>query len=145
MIRVSLASSKKSSDLQRCMCSKTYCCYDFTSNKIRSSSKCLSKHVLEERGDGSLEENRRVPNEKVTVTSNKRRIRTNNNTVATNNQAGTTRRRLALGLKKNPQKLEAENAWLLWQLRASCKTINSWKHGTTSLCAKLFELILSAP
>ena len=38
-----------------CLCSKIYCCYDVTSNKLKSSSKGLNKRVLEQRGDGRLE------------------------------------------------------------------------------------------
>ena len=29
-----------------CLCSKTYCCYDVTSNKLKFSSKSLNKRVL---------------------------------------------------------------------------------------------------
>ena len=42
------------------LCSKTYCCYDVTSNKLKFSSKGLTKRVLEESGDGPLENYRRV-------------------------------------------------------------------------------------
>ena len=38
-----------------CLCSKTYCCYDVTSNKLKFSCKGLNKCVLEESGDGPLE------------------------------------------------------------------------------------------
>ena len=69
-----------------CLCSKTYCCYDVTSNKLKVSSKSLNKRVLEQSGDGPLEKYRRVLNEKVNVTSNKRRFRTNNHSVATYEQ-----------------------------------------------------------
>ena len=65
------------------LCSKTYCCYDVTSNKPRLSSKGTNKRVLEESGDGPLEKNRRVLNETVNVTSNNRGFRTNNHSVAT--------------------------------------------------------------
>ena len=34
-----------------CLCSKTYCCYDNKSDKIKFSSKCLNKRVLEDSGD----------------------------------------------------------------------------------------------
>ena len=53
-----------------CLCSKTYCCYDVTSNKPKFSSKGLKKRVLKQSGDGPLEKYRRVLNEKVKVTSN---------------------------------------------------------------------------
>ena len=41
-----------------CLCSKTYCCYDVKSNKLRFSSKCLNKRVLEQSGDGRLQKYR---------------------------------------------------------------------------------------
>ena len=69
-----------------CLCSKTYCCYDVTSNKLKISSKSLNKRVLEQSGDGPLEKYRRVLNEKVNVTSNNRGFRTNNHSVATYEQ-----------------------------------------------------------
>ena len=59
-----------------CLCSKTYCCYDATSNKFKFSSEGLNKRVLEQSGDGPLEKHRRVLNEKVNVTSNNRGFRT---------------------------------------------------------------------
>ena len=37
-----------------CLCSKTYCCYDVTSNKPKFSSKDLNKRILEQSGDGPL-------------------------------------------------------------------------------------------
>ena len=37
------------------LCSNTYCCYDITSNELKFSSKGLNKRVLEQRGDGPLE------------------------------------------------------------------------------------------
>ena len=64
------------------LCSKTYCCYDVTSNKLKFSSKGLNKSVLEQSGDGSLEKYRRVSNEKVNVTSNNTGFRTKNHSVA---------------------------------------------------------------
>ena len=66
-----------------CLCSKTYCCYHVTSNKLKFSSKGLNKRVLDQSGDGPLEKYRRVLNEKVNVTSNKRGFRTNNHSVVT--------------------------------------------------------------
>ena len=66
-----------------CLCSKTYCFYDVTSNKPKFSSKGLNKSVLEQTGDGPLEKCRRVLNEKVNVTWNKRGFRTKNHSVAT--------------------------------------------------------------
>ena len=38
-----------------CLCSKTYCCYGVTSNKLKFSNKGLNKRVLEQSGDGALE------------------------------------------------------------------------------------------
>ena len=69
-----------------CLCSKTYCCYDVTSNKIKFSTKSLNKPVLEKSGDGPLEKYRRSLDEKVNVTSNIRGFRTNNHSVATYEQ-----------------------------------------------------------
>ena len=69
-----------------CLCSKTYCCYDLTSNKPIFSSKGLNKRVLEQSGDGPLEKYRRVLNEKVNSTSNHRGFRTNNHSVETYEQ-----------------------------------------------------------
>ena len=69
-----------------CLCSKTYCCYDVTANKIKFSSKGLIKRVLQQSGDGPLEKYRRVLNEKINVNSNNRGFRTNNHSVATYEQ-----------------------------------------------------------
>ena len=69
-----------------CLCSKTYCCYDVTSNKPNISSKGLNQRVLEQSGNGPLEKYRTVLNEKVNVTSNNRGFRTNNHSVATYEQ-----------------------------------------------------------
>ena len=69
-----------------CLCSKTYCCYDVTSNKLNFSSKSLNKRVLEQSGGGPLEKYRIVLKEKVNVTSNNRGFRTNNHSVATYEQ-----------------------------------------------------------
>ena len=69
-----------------CLCNKTYCCYDVTSDKLKMSSKGLNKRVLGQSGYGPLEKYRRVLNEKVNVTSNNRGFRTNNHSVATYEQ-----------------------------------------------------------
>ena len=69
-----------------CQCSKSYWCYDVTSRKFIFSSKGLNKRVLEQSGDGPPEKYRRVLNEKVNVTLNKRGFLTNNHSVATNEQ-----------------------------------------------------------
>ena len=68
------------------LCSKTYCCYDVTSNKPKFSSKGLNKRVMEQSCDGPLEKYQRVLNEKVNVTSNNRGFRKNNHSVATYEQ-----------------------------------------------------------
>ena len=69
-----------------CLCSKTYCCYDVTSKKIKFSSKGLNKRVLEQSSDEPLEKYRRVLNEKLNVISNNRGFRTKNHCVATYEQ-----------------------------------------------------------
>ena len=71
-----------------CLCSKTYCCYDITSNKLKFSIKGLNKRVLEHwnKRDGPLENYRRVLNKTVNVISNNRGFRTNNHSVATYEQ-----------------------------------------------------------
>ena len=69
-----------------CLCSKTYCCHDVTSDKFKFSSGGFSIRVLEQSGDGPLEKYRRVLNEKVNLTSNNRGFRTNNHSVATYEQ-----------------------------------------------------------
>ena len=69
-----------------CLCSKKYCCYYVTSNKLKFSSKGLNKRVLEESGDGPLEKYRRVLNQTVNITSNNRGFRTNNHSVVTYEQ-----------------------------------------------------------
>ena len=69
-----------------CLCSKTYCCYDVTSNKLNFNSKGLNIPVLVQSGDGPLEMYRRVLSVKVNVTSNDRGFRTNNRSVATYEQ-----------------------------------------------------------
>ena len=66
-----------------CLRSRTNCCYDVTSKKLKISSNSLNKRVLEQIGDGPMEKYRRVLNEKVNVTSNKRGFRTNHHSVAT--------------------------------------------------------------
>ena len=55
---------KRSSELSKedcgctkmlCLCSKTYCSYDVTTNKLKFRSKRLKKGVLQQSGDGTLE------------------------------------------------------------------------------------------
>ena len=69
-----------------CLCSKTYCCFDVTSIKLKFSIKGLKKRELEQSGDRPLEKYRSVWNEEVNVTSNNRGFRTNNHSVATYEQ-----------------------------------------------------------
>ena len=69
-----------------CLCSNTYCCYDVTSDKLKFSSKGVNERVLEQSGDGPLEKDRRVLNEKVNVPSNNRGFRTYNHSVASYQQ-----------------------------------------------------------
>ena len=44
-----------------CLSSKTYCCYNVTSYKLKFISKGLSMRVLEQSGDGLLEKIARFP------------------------------------------------------------------------------------
>ena len=69
-----------------CLCGKTYCCYDVTSNKIKISSEGSNKRVLEQSGNGPLEKYRRVLNEKVNVISDNKGFRLNNLSFATYEQ-----------------------------------------------------------
>ena len=69
-----------------CLCSKTYCCYDVTSNKLNFSSQVLIKRVLEQSGDGPWGKYQRILIQKVNVTSNNRGLRANNHSVATYEQ-----------------------------------------------------------
>ena len=69
-----------------CLFSKTYCCYDVTSNKLKFSSKGRNKRALEQSGCGPLEKYRRVFNENINVTSNNRGDCTNKRSVATYEQ-----------------------------------------------------------
>ena len=69
-----------------CLCSKTYCCYDNKSDKMKFSSKGLNKRILEESGDGPMEKNRKVLDEAINLTSANRGFRTINHMVATYGQ-----------------------------------------------------------
>ena len=70
-----------------CLCSKTYCCYDKRTNKHKFSSKGLNKGTLEECGDGGpIAKYRKVLEEAVNITSNKRGFRTIQHSVATYEQ-----------------------------------------------------------
>ena len=69
-----------------CLCSKTCCCCDVASNKLKLSGKGLNKPVLEQSGYRPLQNYRRVWNKKVNATSKNRGFRTNNDSVATYEQ-----------------------------------------------------------
>ena len=88
MIRESLASSKKISDVRRWYYCVVRHSVAMTSPLInfKFSSKGLNKRVLEQSGDGPLEKYRKVLNEKVNVFSNNRKFRTNSHSAATYEQ-----------------------------------------------------------
>ena len=46
MIKYNRVSSKKGLDVQKCLSSKTFCCYDKLTNKYNLSSKGLNKRTL---------------------------------------------------------------------------------------------------
>ena len=66
-----------------CLCSKTYCCYDSLSNKLKFNSKGLNKQISEDSGDGPMPKCRKVLNKTEIVTSTNRGFRTKNHCVAT--------------------------------------------------------------
>ena len=55
-----------------CLCSKTYCCYDSKSDKIKFNSKGLNKRTLEDTGDGPMSKYRQVLIEAVKLKSTNR-------------------------------------------------------------------------
>ena len=61
-----------------CLCSKTDCCYDGTTNKDEFTGKGLNKGVLEQGSDGPLEKDRCVLDENMNIRSTNRSFRTNN-------------------------------------------------------------------
>ena len=69
-----------------CLCSKTYCCFDQCTDKIKFSSKGLNKRPLEESGTGPLEKYRCVLDEKINVHSTIRGFRTIQQSVCTYEQ-----------------------------------------------------------
>ena len=69
-----------------CLWSKTYCCYDFQSNKFKFSSRGLNRRPLEDCGVGHFSRCDKVLEEVVNVTSAKRGFRTIKHAVATNEQ-----------------------------------------------------------
>ena len=66
--------------------SKTYCCYDTPSDKLKLSSKGLHQRLLEQTGDDFLEKYRKVVDERVNITSTNRDFRTIDHTVETYEQ-----------------------------------------------------------
>ena len=72
-----------------CLCDKTYCCYDTTSNKLKFSNKGSNKWVLEQSGDGPLQNPRKVLDVAVNIKSRKRDFRTEDHSVATYEQTKT--------------------------------------------------------
>ena len=75
-----------------CRGSKTYCCYDKASNKVKFSSKGLTERLIEQCSDGPLEKYVKVIDERGNITSTNRVFRTKDYTVPTYDQ---TKRRLS--------------------------------------------------
>ena len=70
-----------------CLCSKTYCCYDKHTNKLKFSSKGLNKRTLEDCCDGGpMSKYPKLLEEFVNVTSTIRGFRTIQHSVATYEQ-----------------------------------------------------------
>ena len=69
-----------------CLCSKTYCCYDYKSDKFIFISKGLNKRVLDDSGYGVMAIHRRVLDEAINLASTNRGLRTINLMVATYEQ-----------------------------------------------------------
>ena len=65
------------------ICSKTYCCYDVASNKLKFSSEDLNKRVLEHNGEGPFDKYYPIMDGKTNITSANGCFCTNNHTVAT--------------------------------------------------------------
>ena len=84
MIKESLNCLRKNFDaLKRCLCSKTYCCWDSLSNKFKFSGKRLNKRPFEDSGDGPIAKYRKVFHGTGNVTSTNRGLHTTNLCVAT--------------------------------------------------------------
>ena len=64
----------------KCLCSKTFCCYDSQSNKCKF--KGLNKRTLEDSGDGHLSKNRKVLESVTLATTSNRGFRTLQRAVA---------------------------------------------------------------
>ena len=69
-----------------CLCNRTSCCSDVTSNQITFSSKGRKKRLLEQSGDGWLGKNHRILQETINSKSTKRVFRTNIHAVASCDQ-----------------------------------------------------------
>ena len=69
-----------------CLCSKTYCCFGQSTDKIKFSSQGLNKRTLEESGVGPLEKYRCVLDEKTNVQSTNRGFRAIQHPVCTYQQ-----------------------------------------------------------
>ena len=66
-----------------CLCSKTYCCYNFVSIKFHSGSKGLKKGTLEDSGVRAMKKYRKALGQTENVTSATRGFRTKKHCVAT--------------------------------------------------------------
>ena len=69
-----------------CLCSKTYCCYDSKSDKIKFNSKGLNKRTLEDTGDGPMSKYRQVLIEAVKLKSTNRGFKASHHLVGTYEQ-----------------------------------------------------------
>ena len=69
-----------------CLCSKTCCWYDTTSNNLKFSNDGLNRRILEQSGDALLEKYRKVLDERVNKTSTNTCFRTKDHAVATYEQ-----------------------------------------------------------
>ena len=65
------------------MCSKTYCCYDSKSDKIKFSNKGLNKRTLEDNGYEPMTKYRRVFDEAINLKSTNRGFKISNHLVGT--------------------------------------------------------------
>ena len=65
-----------------CLCSKTYCCYDVTSDNFKFHSKVSTNAHWNRAATYHWKKYRRILNEKINVTSNNRELPTNNHSLA---------------------------------------------------------------
>ena len=101
-----------------CFRSRTYCCYNWKSNKYTFSSKGLSKRTLEDCGKRRISKNRKMLDESVKVTSTNRGFRTIQHGVATYDK---TKKKLS---NFNPKKIVEDNGihrkpLLLWNYHSN--------------------------